>query len=357
MFAGRAAAVLLLDLTLLGCGGSDAPPTTASHTTRPLEIAQARDVGAVGAPASVTARDIGATALVGDRLLWLFGDTLFSPASVDGQNLRPCTAALAAPGLPLQTSEPLDARGAPFACLPFLADEAAFNQASREGRMRVALWPGSIVPDGRGGGLAYYLKLVVSPGFLNYAIEGVGVAHFAANTTTGTREPGLLFTTPEPTFEHAAVFGSTAYVYGLLSGNQDVGVAMVPLAQASQRSAYRYWNGSAWVGDPRATAALFGGVSGALTVSYNAYLGRYLAVSSEVLSSRVLMRVADRPEGPWGPAVVAFTGATPPAGAFDYAAREHAELAADEGRRVYVSYYHPQAGFAGELRLVEVTFR
>jgi hypothetical protein len=53
---------------------------------------------------------------------------------------------------------------------------------------------------------------------------------------------------------------------------------------------------------------------------------------------------------------VAFTGATPPSG-FDYAGREHPVLAADGGRRVFVSYYQPQGGFAGALRFVEVTFR
>ena len=336
------------------CGGSD---TTTSTTDAPrhLEIASVQELGPLRAPASVTARDAGASALLGGRVTWLFGDTLFRTRSVDGENLRTCTAATADPARPLETAEPVDANGAPLACLPFTADELAYNRASGRADQRVALWPGSVVPVD-GGGLVFYTKLTVNPGVLNYTLAGVGVARIAAGATTATRDAGLLFTTPEPAFDNASVLGGAVYAYGMIPGGQNVAVATAPLAQAASRGAYRFWNGSAWVADVRAATALFGGVSGALTVSYNAYLRRYLAVSSEVLSGRVLMRVADRPEGPWGAPVTAFTGQAG-AGTISYAGREHPELAQDGGRRVAITYYRPGGAFAGELRLVEVTFR
>ena len=160
----------------------------------------------------------------------------------------------------------------------------------------------------------------------------------------------------DPTAVETSVLDGVVYAYGTIPGGQNVAVASAPLAQAASRSAYRFWNGTAWVADVRAASALFGGVSGALTVSYNAYLRRYLAVNSEVLSGRVVMRVADRPEGPWGPPVTAFNGQAA-AGTISYAGREHPELAQEGGRRVLVSYYRPAGAFAGELRLVEVAFR
>jgi hypothetical protein len=338
------------------CGGSSGGPAANDSAPRPLEIALVEELGAIRAPAGVTARDVGASALLGGRVTWMFGDTLLRTRSVDGESLRTCTSAVADAARPLETTEPTDAAGAPSACMAFTADEAAFNRASGRPDLRIALWPGSVVPLGDGSGLVFYLKLTVNPGVLNYQNAGVGVARIAAGTTTAVRDAALLFPAPEPAFDDAAVLDGAVYAYGLIAGTQNVAVATAPLAQAATRSAYRFWSGSSWSTDVRAASALFGGVSGAVTVSYNAYLRRYLAVSSEVLSGRVLMRVADRPEGPWEAPVAAFSGQAA-AGTISYAGREHPELAQDGGRRVFVSYYRPGGGFAGELRLVAVTFR
>src|SRR6185295_18518843 len=108
-------------LAAFGCGGSDTPTSTTD--TRPAVVASVRELGTVGRPPTVSVRDGGATGLVGGRLLWLFGDTIFNPRSVDGENLRTCTAALATPGQPLATSEPTDANGAPAACFAFTSEE------------------------------------------------------------------------------------------------------------------------------------------------------------------------------------------------------------------------------------------
>jgi hypothetical protein len=348
-------ATLVLSLGLAACGGDtgDSPTGDRGHT---LVVAEAREIGVVGGPPSVTARDVGATGVTGDRLLWLFGDTLFRPRSVDGESLRTCTAATSDVAAPLATREPTDASGAPLPCLPFTAEEAAFNRTSGRPDLRVALWPGSAVADGRGGLLVFYTKLIVNPGFLNYDLVGSGLARFAAGATSGTREPGLIFPASEPAFDNALVVGSDVFVYGMIGGTQDVAAARAPLAQAAERGAYRFWDGSGWATEARQSRALFGGVSGALTVSYNRYLGRYLATSSEVLSNRVLLRTAPAPEGPWSAPVTAFTGVAT-AGSIDYAAREHAELAQDGGRRLFVTYYRPLGGFAGELRAVEVVLQ
>jgi len=42
----------------------------------------------------------------------------------------------------------------------------------------------------------------------------------------------------------------------------------------------------------------------------------------------------------------------------NYAGEQHPELARQNGRVIFVSYYHPQTGFfEGELRLVKVEFK
>src|SRR4029077_12607864 len=64
----RVATASLLSLVVAcGSGGPAAPP--AAPPKRPPLVAAVRDIGAVGRPASVFARDGGATGLVGGRIL------------------------------------------------------------------------------------------------------------------------------------------------------------------------------------------------------------------------------------------------------------------------------------------------
>ena len=90
-------------------------------------------------------------------------------------------------------------------------------------------------------------------------------------------------------------------------------------------------------------------------MSWNPWLGKYLAVYTLGLTNRVMMRTAFRPEGPWSEPVEAFVGA-PTEGAFNYAAFEHPELAREDGRVVTITYFHPLGGFRGEFRIVRVRF-
>ncbi len=317
------------------------------------EIITAEELGSVGKLKTTTTRDGGATAIVGSKLLWTFGDTLFNPKSVDGTNLRSSTAALADPVDPLNVSEPGDANGAPYALLPFTAEEITFNEANRKTNERIALWPGSVIADGKRG-FIFYLKLKVKPGFLDYEFIGTGIAEIKEGATTAVRDPGLLFTVPEPTFDNAFLDGTTVYVYGDLGDKkQSFGIARVPLTQIRERTAYQFWNGSAWESDSKAAKAVLTGIPGGVSVSYNAFLKQYLAIHSEILSNWVVLRTADSPQGVWSTPIEAFTGLTPKENV-NYAGREHPELVIENGRIIFISYYRPMRLFFGELRLVRV---
>src|SRR5437016_4488409 len=106
----RSGCVVLL---LAAIFGSRELSPTAQNNTCSFAIAAFREFGTVNTPPSVTTRDGGSTALIGNKILWTFGDTLFTPQSEDRTNLRSNTAALADPSTPLVVTEPVDAKGAP----------------------------------------------------------------------------------------------------------------------------------------------------------------------------------------------------------------------------------------------------
>ena len=89
------------------------------------------------------------------------------------------------------------------------------------------------------------------------------------------------------------------------------------------------------------------------SVSFNPYLGQFIAVYSGIFSNDIWFRSAPRPEGPWSAARKMFTALAPASGN-DYAGKEHPELAAAGGRTVIVSYARATGTFDGEIRLSSV---
>lgn len=90
-----------------------------------------------------------------------------------------------------------------------------------------------------------------------------------------------------------------------------------------------------------------------LSVSFNEYLGKLIAVYSGIFSNDVWMRSASHPEGPWSAATKLFT-APPPSSGNDYAGKEHPELAGTGDRSLVVSYARSTGTFDGQIRLSSV---
>jgi len=139
-------------------------------------------------------------------------------------------------------------------------------------------------------------------------------------------------------------------------------VARAPVAEADQASAYRFFDGSGWSPAAASAAPVMDKVS-VVSVSFNPYLQRYLAIGQRVLSNTALLRVADRPEGPWtDPGVVIGPSdggllAPEAMGATNYLTLEHVELRSADGRQIVVSYARPMGPFLGEVRLARITLR
>ena len=331
----------------------------AAEPPKELDVVATVDLGAVGKPASVKGRDGGESALVGGMMLWTFGDTIYSPQAEDGTNLRSNTAALADPRRPLEVNEPVDSKGAPRQAIPFTEDEQTYNAKAGRPDDRMALWTGGVAPVDADHAVAFFSVLHVGEGLYNYTHRGIGTALFAAGSTEAKRNEGLLFTADEPGFARTLIHDGNLYLYGSVPRDkeQGFGVARAPLARATDRSAYEFWNGAEWTSDVEQTAVVFDQIPGGVSLSYNVHLGKFLAIHSGMMVSDVRGRTAPRPEGPWSDAKILFA-VEEGKGGWCYAAQEHPELAQDGGRKIFISYHRPLPQLMhGDVRLVEATLR
>lgn len=338
------------------CGSSDAP----APTQRSLRVAAVDDMGPLGMPARVTGRDGGSSGLIRGKLLWTFGDTFLTAKAEDGTTLRSSTAGWSDPQAPLALAEGLDANGLPQQLIPLSAAEAADN--ARDVLNGWALWPGATLFDD-GQRAVFLYQVIRRQGGGGFNSQGIGLARVVPGETRATRDPGLLFVPPEPLFGSggALVDDTNVYLYecsiiGVL--NMGCRVARAERALADQRSAYRYYDGAAWVTDIAQAKVVIQHAAAGLTVHWNAWLGQYLAVHSELLGNRIQLRTAPHPEGPWSDAVTieAGTGVLPAAAAqsYNYLAHEHPALSAPDGRTIVVGYSRPLGPFRLEVRLARV---
>ena len=329
---------------------------TVSLFVKPAKIAQVsvRQLGPVQNPAApYLLRDGGATGLLGDRILWTFGDTIFFRKSANGKDGYSSSAAYSQLATPTVVSEPLDVKGAPAApLLPLTQEEEAYNKNSGDPNKRYALWPAEVIHESPDSALILYDRLKVYPGNFNYEHVSTGLARVRSGATTAERVNDSLFTGKSDQYLHGYVkYGDFHYLYNctmrFASLRSDCSVART--TQILQRSAYRFWDGSSWNEDIRKAAKTIPGSTSGFSVSYNPYLKSFVSATSTAFSKDIILRTAPRPEGPWSDSIVAFT-----APSSIYAVRLHPELARNNGRDIAISYYRPEGEFKGKLQLLNL---
>jgi hypothetical protein len=146
------------------------------------------------------------------------------------------------------------------------------------------------------------------------------------------------------------------YVYGC-DYNGGCKLGKVAPSSAQDRSAWSFYAGngnwSAQIGD---AISVFNNAN-IVSISWNAFLQRYLAVYSPPFSQNVVMRTSMNPEGPWSSEIVAFVVIQSTSGNV-YDALAHVEYDANSGQTIYVSYScSTPAPFSSEVRLVAVEFK
>jgi hypothetical protein len=172
------------------------------------------------------------------------------------------------------------------------------------------------------------------PGF---QFKTIGVELLKIPLTRG--QPDLRQATrhPVPLFAKKRFFGAGVmhdtdagfvYVYGRLHRHfsVDLMVARVPPDRVAEPAAWRFWDGSAWVPDLRQAASLGpGGPELSVTpMAEGPLAGKYLLVTMPV-SREIFIRVADRPEGPFGRKITIYRTTEPDEfpGAYTYNAKAH----------------------------------
>jgi hypothetical protein len=359
----------------------------ASSAEPPPRVAAVEPLGTFSTNARAWGRDAGYSARIGARILWIFGDT-FTPSG-----LRSATGAWARPPKPFALQEAVDEHGAPHQFYPFSSEERAYAAAhatppaccsEREActerepychcpagtdcSVRVALWPGDVIEVEPGKAINFYEKVIAGVAPYDFRHVGTGLARIEAGSSVAARagnaggEPLLLFTAAEPNFLRAVrVEGEPASIFVFAATSRDrcsvdVLIGRVAADRVERRGAYRFWNGSFWQEDLREARPILARITGGLgSVAWNDHLKRYVAAFSDICTggTKLHVRSAARPEGPWSePAIVdlAPLGAT----AESYAGMLHPALGG--GREMVLSFYRPQSGDQGSVRLARLRF-
>lgn len=359
-------ALIAAGAALAGCG-----TPSFGATVEPL--------GIVPQSSAIQGRDGGQSGLAFGRSVWTFGDTVLNAPDAEGvtwhQNSWSFTDDLvAADGIDGLT-EPTDPAGAPVYLVAPTPDEAAYNAAHAGDSCaqtpcgaRWAAWPGAPIWDAaQGRALVFYGLVHAAPGDFNFHGVGQGLAvwtDFASSparpeVSPGAEHPTLLFGQDDPSWGTAALIeGDTLYAFACETGSDGFSppcsLARVPSAQALDRQAWTFYDGSKWSSSMDERTTLFTGAS-TVTVTFNAYLGAYTAVYAEPMSNRVMIRTAPALTGPWSDPEVLFTADKPDGNAYD--AVPHVGYEEQNGKVLYVTFSRSngQGLFGSELALVRVT--
>jgi hypothetical protein len=331
------------------------------------------DLGNVGQNALVAGRDGIFSAPWGNKTVWIFNDTVLRAPGYNDDNWANNTLAWtsdldASNGLTLD-QDYLDPTGVPTEFVPHTRGEKRYNR-QHEDEAEFAIWPGPVVADPARNRILFSFgeihRVFGEPGWSEVG-SGFAVGTPGGGVTRPIQNPGsptptLMWGRGELAFNNSMlVVGDTLYAYGCVHGFLVVQcrVGRVPLADALMKSAWEFYlGGDTWSPDPDQAVPVFNGGAAGSTVLYSPYLGSYLAIYSGIFNDKVMYRVGSNPWGPWSEEAVLFTTRPTPEGTVPYAAEAHYELAQDNGRIQYVTYYRPTPdGFlTADIPLVKVVF-
>ncbi len=306
-----------------------------------------------------------------EKALWIFGDTLVG--TIDPKSNRryfdamPTNTGLICPrqnassGLN-QFDYLTDDSGQLRELVPYLKNESP---------QKYRIWAmHGFHLDGRV--YLYYIKVRLEPKAewpYKFEISGSGLAMADYPDLTFSRivhkKSSHLWGPDEPCFG-VAVYPDynerLAYVYGTrLEGKiHRCYLARVPFDQITDITKYEYLISQKpqWSSERSEMIPVLTGMPTEMTVSYNNYLGCYLAVYSRDKTNNIEASTAAYPWGHWSePSVIhtAKTGLRNPlvyGGPIVYAGKEHPELAQESGKIIYITYVEFEEYFPHFVKVI-----
>ena len=323
------------------------------------------------------------------RSVWVFSDTHMLRAGEHGKNLRGSTWSwtddIGADDGFGTFQNGTSWRGRPASLLSYTEEEEAYNEVKRDEECigvdcgsAYFHRPGALALDpARGRAVIFYETGMARDYPWGVVRHGSSIALWTDPTRPARRvqveaDSEMLFSAEEPSWGSGAVVaGDDLYAYACQCWGSTCPclVARAPLATALDRKTWRFHSGKdRWSANWRdAKPVMDGGWQ--LTVHWNEYLGQYLAIHggagqdddhAVVGAPTIVLRTADRPEGPWSEPRLHIVGRPERWRRREWrqTALGHPEFARDGGRIEYITYHQEKGPFwIGETRLIEITFR
>ena len=379
----RLAVTVFFLLPPTGCISSSQQGQNHMGIPLSVEIASIRDLGPLKFHKSIRGRDGGFSARFKGCAVMVFGDTVLNAPGDDGINWlsnSSCrTDDFDARDNLSDLTDPLNSDGVAKHFLPFTEKESAYNaehfrpDVPGDKRSRYALWPGAVLVGPRGDkAMVVYSKLLAgSKGPFDFKLLGTSLATWESPDASPIRpaarpnseDPTILFPEGDVKIGHGAVVvGDWIYAYGSETQKDANGVSWpcivgrVKYDKALERVAWRFYAGDGRWSSNFTDAVAIMDAAPALSIHWNEYLGKYIAVYSSQFVNNITIRTANGPEGPWSQPVVAVECLAPRnERAWSYCGMAHPVFAKERGRIEYFTYCREAGPFEGEIRLVELT--
>lgn len=367
-----------------------------------VRVVEATDAGRLTFEPLIHCRDGGTSGLWQGRSIWLFGDTVTTRPAASGLNWLSNTACFIdshtkeaanhADGLErlddsaksaakpvaerarkefarmelseLTFTEISERTKVPEEFIPWTAEEKAFNSlhftfdVPGEKRERFAIWPGPLVASADDqSALVFFANLTAGPnGAWDFHGTGRSIAVWRDFDQSPERAE-ILFSEEDIQLGDAACrVDETVYAYGCQSQTLSWPMLLgrVAFDQANDRKAWEFYAGNGcWSKNANDAVSVFDGAPMA-SVHYNAAFHCFLAVYTQPLANRLVLRTAPAPEGPWSAAVEIAPCLPTTFSIGCYAGVAHPEFARENGQVEFVTYYRETGFFQGEIRVVKV---
>ncbi|KAJ9613216.1 hypothetical protein H2200_003158 [Cladophialophora chaetospira] len=291
-------------------------------------------LGDVHSATTYVKRDLGFQGQLGHYVLLSYGDTMYSDASYSDtwRGMTSDSVALATQN-PLVVFDPvLSSDGYPPQFCPLIS---SFGEDPSECALGITNVVETTTPN---QGIMFFLLNHRPNGTNN--LMGAGVASVTLDTSEYPPVPQIQRLPPqfwwdaksEPWYGDVCAlrWKNHIYAYGHgIEGNSWVYLARAPIADAKNVDCYEYWNGKTWqtdrldgtiIGD---NASVFWQINQGQVIWSNHFNCLLFIYCDNWMNSKVLMKTAERPEGPWSDPITLYQATPLTNGSSIYAAVPH----------------------------------